>query len=229
MRFRYVTYWPKERARLRSSLAIWRLQEFATMLLEHSARHALTIFQEWARIFASTLLIARRDVVSGIELLRTALEELRGTGVVMRFTSFLGVLAEALGRAGQTAEGLAAIAEALSWTERTEERWVIAELLRIKGELLLLQGEPGAGAAAEDHLRQALDWASRQGALSRELRAATGLARLLSHQGRFVEATALLRPVYDRFTEGFDTADLKAAKALLGLLAEPAAWRARVS
>jgi predicted ATPase len=90
-------------------------------------------------------------------------------------------------------------------------------LLGIKGELLLLQAAPEA-AAAEDHFRQALDWARRQGALSFELRAATSLARLQSDQGRPADAMALLQPVYHRFTEGFETADLKAAKALLHAL-----------
>jgi predicted ATPase len=72
--------------------------------------------------------------------------------------------------------------------------------------------------AAENDFRQALDWARRQGALSWELRAATSLARLLRDQERRAEAPALLQSVYDRFTEGFDTADLKAAKALLDAL-----------
>jgi predicted ATPase len=71
---------------------------------------------------------------------------------------------------------------------------------------------------AEDRFRQALDSARRQGALSFELRAATSLARLLHDRGRSTEGKALLRPVYDRFTEGFDTADLKVAKALLDAL-----------
>jgi predicted ATPase len=82
---------------------------------------------------------------------------------------------------------------------------------------------------AEDHFRQALDWARRQGALSLELRAATSLARLWRDQGRPAEGMALLQPVYDRFTEGFDTGDLKAAKALLDGLAEPNALRIRIS
>jgi len=82
---------------------------------------------------------------------------------------------------------------------------------------------------AEDHFQQALDWARRQGARSWELRAATSLARLLQAQGRFADAMALLQPVYDRFTEGYDTADLRAAKALLDALAEPAVLRTRVS
>src|SRR6202035_5080415 len=93
-----------------------------------------------------------------------------------------------------------------------------AELLRIKGELLLLQGGFGAAAAVEDHYRQALGWARRQGALSWELRAATSLARLLRDQNRSTEAIALLAPIYNRFTEGFETADLKAASALIDAL-----------
>jgi hypothetical protein len=103
-------------------------------------------------------------------------------------------------------------------SERNEDRWCVAELLRIKGELLLLQGGSGAAAAAEDHYQQALDWARRQGALSWELRTATSLARLRRDQNRSAEAIALLAPIYDRFTEGFETADLKAAKALIDSL-----------
>jgi predicted ATPase len=122
-----------------------------------------------------------------------------------------------LGPAGQISEGLAIVEEAIAQLERTEGRSLLAGLLWAKGELLLLQGAPGA-AAAEDHFRQALDWARRQGALSWELRAATSLARLLRDQGPSADALALLQPVYDRFTEGFGTADLKTAKALLDTL-----------
>jgi predicted ATPase len=91
----------------------------------------------------------------------------------------------------------------------------LPESLRIKGELLLLQAADGAMAAAEAHFRQALEWARRQGALSWELRPATSLARLVRDRGSPTDAVAILQPVYERFTEGFDTADLKAAKALL--------------
>jgi predicted ATPase len=163
------------------------------------------------------LVIKRGDVVTGLRLLRAGFDELGGANSpVLRLIVFL--IAEALGRAGQIADGLAAVEEALAWTERTEERWVMAELLRVKGELVLLQGAQAAAATAEHHFRQALDWARRQGALSWELRTATSLARLLCDQGRSADASALLQPVYDRFTEGFDTADLKAAKALLDAL-----------
>jgi len=131
------------------------------------------------------------------------------------------LMAEALGRAGQNAEGLAAIGEAIAHAERTEERWAMAEMLRVKGELLLLQGAPGAAAVAEDHFRQALDWARRQGALSWELRAATSLGRLLRDRDRVDEARDLLAPIYERFTEGFSTADLQAGKKLLDELNSP--------
>jgi predicted ATPase len=124
-------------------------------------------------------------------------------------------LAEGLGRAGQIAEGLEAIDEALARSERNEDRWCVAELLRIRGELLLLQGGSGTAAVAEDHYHQALGCAHRQGALSWELRTATSLARLLRDQNRSSEAIALLASIYGRFTEGFETADLKAAKALI--------------
>ena len=124
-------------------------------------------------------------------------------------------MAEALGHAGQHAEGLAATEEAIARSESTEEHWAMAELLRVKGELLLMQGAPGAAAAAEDHFRRALDWARRQGTLSWELRAAMSLARLLGNQDRSAEGQAILRPVYERFTEGFETTDLRSAKALL--------------
>jgi predicted ATPase len=134
------------------------------------------------------------------------------------YTFLTAELASALGRAGEAAPGLAAIEAALALSERNAESWCVAELLRIKGELLLLQAEEGAAAAGEDCFRQALDCARRQGTLSWELRAAASLARLRRDQGRSAEAAALLQSVYDRFSEGFDTADLKEAKALLNEL-----------
>jgi predicted ATPase len=193
-------------------------EHYVRMLLDHSTRHALALWRAWSRCHQGVLVIRRGDLVTGLQLLRAGLDELGEATSALRFPTFLGEMAEALGHAGQIADGLAVIEEAIVRSERTEERWVIAELLRIKGELLLLQGAPGAPAAAEGHFRQALDWARRQGALSWELRAATSLARLLSDQGRSADATALLQPVYDQFTEGFDTADLKAAKTLLDTL-----------
>jgi predicted ATPase len=143
----------------------------------------------------------------------------------MRFAATY--MAEGLGRAGQIADALDAIDDAIARAERTEELWQIAELLRVKGELFLLQDAAPQAAAADDYFQRALDCARRQGALSWELRAAASLARLLRDQGRFAEGLALLQPVYDRFTEGFETADLKAAKALLVALQELGVGMAR--
>jgi predicted ATPase len=103
----------------------------------------------------------------------------------------------------------------LELSERHEEHWCLPEVLRNKGELLLLEGSVGAALAAEDYFRQALDWARRDATLSYKLRAVISLGRLCRDLGRSTEARDLLTSVYGRFTEGFGTADLVAAKGLL--------------
>ena len=97
------------------------------------------------------------------------------------------------------------------------------EALRIKGEILMQSNPSDLESSIEDCFTGSLACARRQGALSWELRAAASLARLLRGQNRAADALALLQPVYDRFTEGFDTADLKAAKTLLDALRDPGA------
>jgi predicted ATPase len=189
-------------------------EHYVRMLLDHSTRRALALWQAWGRSYQGVLVIKRGDSATGLRLLRAGLNELgEAKFAALRLVTFL--MAEVLARAGQIVDGLAMIEEAIARSEHTEERWLIAELLRVKGELVLLQGGFGATGAAEDHYQQALDWARRQGALSWELRAATSLARLWREQNRSTEAIALLAPIYNRFTEGFETADLKAAKALI--------------
>jgi predicted ATPase len=185
------------------------------MLLNHSTRHALALWHALGRSHRGVLVIKRGDVIGGLGLLRAGLNEFGKDRVAARSLIFLTEMAEALGRAGEIADGLTVAEGAIERSEQNEGRWAIAELLRVKGELLLLRGTQEAAAAAEDHFRQALDWARRQSALSFELRAATSLARLLRDQGRPADALALLQPIYDRFTEGFDTSDLKTAKALI--------------
>jgi predicted ATPase len=187
-------------------------EHYSEMLLDLSIRHALAHFCAIGRCQQGVLAIMRGAVATGLPLLRFGMNE-RTRSPSLRLMTFL--MAEALGRTGQIVDGLATIEAALSWTERSEDHWAIAELLRVKGELLLLQGAPSAAAAAEDYCRQALDWAGRQGALSWELRATTSLARLWRDQGRSADALALLGPIYGRFTEGFDTTDLAGAKRLL--------------
>jgi predicted ATPase/DNA-binding winged helix-turn-helix (wHTH) protein len=189
-------------------------EHYVGMLLDHSTRHALTHWRAAGACHQEALAMKRGDVMTGSWLLRAGLNEVGDPTLALRFIVL--VVTEALGPAGELSEGFVELNEAIEQRpEQTEECWLIAELLRLKGELLLLQGTQGAATEAEGHFRQALDWARRQGALSLELRAATSLARLLSNQGRSTDAVALLQPVYDRFTEGFDTADLKAAKKLL--------------
>ena len=212
-------------------IALWvgdlaAAEYYVEMLLDHSTRHALARWRAFGRCYQGMLVIQLGDSATGLRLLRAAVAESATAESTARLFAFL--ISAASGHAGQIVDVLAMIDEAIVRSEHSEERWLNAEVLRIKGKLLLLQGEPGAAAAAESYFRQALDWARRQGALSWELRAATSLARLLSDQGRSTDATALLQPVYDR-TEGFDTADLKAAKALLDALAEPADLRTRTS
>ena len=192
-------------------------EHYGTMLLDHSTRFALAFWRAWGRSFQGVLVIQRGDVITGLRLLRAGFDEI-GEAEFAIFRLIAILMADALVRAGQNADGLAAIEVAVARAERTEERWATAELVRVKGELLLLQGAPGAAAVAEDHFRQALDWARQQGALSWELRAATSLARLLRDRDRIDEARDLLAGVYGRFTEGFGTADLREAKRLIDAL-----------
>lgn len=187
-------------------------------LLNAAEKHGFGAWHAWGGCFQGVLDVKRGEVVVGTRRLRTALDELRDARFAARYTQFLGALAEGLGLAAQIAEGLAAIEEALERSDRNEERWCIAELLRIKGELVLLEDASGAAAAAEDHFRQGLDWARRQGAWSWELRSATSLARLWQEQGQADEACELLAAVYSRFTQGFATPDLLTAKAVLDTL-----------
>jgi predicted ATPase len=129
---------------------------------------------------------------------------------------YLALLARACEIAGQVEQGLTLLDDALRIAGRTGERWFAAELNRHKGRLLLRQGH---SEAAVELYRKAMSIAEEQEAKLWELRAAVSLARLRRDQGRHTEARDLLAPVYDWFTEGFDTPDLKDAKALLDELA----------
>ena len=133
-------------------------------------------------------------------------------------THWLSLLAEVYGNAGQHAAGLTVVEEALTLGDKNGEQFYRAELYRLKGELLLGRSMAQTGEA-EACLQQALAVARRQQAKAWELRAAMSLARLWQQQGKRVEARELLGPVYGWFTEGFDTADLQEAKALLEELA----------
>ncbi len=187
------------------------------MLLELSARHALPSWGALGRALQGVLAIRRGDVDPGLRPLRAGFDEFGGAMADWLSVMFLSELAAGLGRAGRPDEGLTAAEQTIERAEHTEARWFFPELLRIKGELLLLQAADGA-AEAEAHFRQALDWARRQGALSWELRAALSYARSQGAQGHHQQAKQILAPVYDQFTEGFETADLRTARAMLDAL-----------
>jgi predicted ATPase len=126
----------------------------------------------------------------------------------------LALLAEACLEIGRVEEGLSAVHEALAETEETGVRYCEAEIKRLQGELFLASKKPNE-TRAEVSFRKSLDIACAHQSKSWELRAATSLARLWREQGKRAEAHELLAPVYGWFIEGFDTADLKEAKALL--------------
>jgi predicted ATPase len=146
------------------------------------------------------------------------IDAFRAMGGRLLIVYCLPVLAEACLAAGRAEEGLSAVREALTETEKTQVPFYEGELNRLEGELVLLAEPDESGAEAL--FRKALALASPQQAKSWELRAAVSLARLLAHQGRREEARALLAPIYGWFTEGFDTLDLKQAKSLLDQLAQ---------
>ena len=124
------------------------------------------------------------------------------------------MLADVSAHLGHTEDGLQVLAEAHTLVEQQEERWWEAEIHRLRGVLLLRQTETSQ-AEAETWLQRALDVARRQEAKALELRAAMSLARLWHEQGKSAEAHSLLAPLYGWFTEGHETADLQAARALL--------------
>jgi predicted ATPase len=144
--------------------------------------------------------------------MRDHLPELGSKG--SEFKYFPTLMAAALGRMGEFDEGLRYVDEALRFMERSGQRHYEVEVHRVKGELLLARDESNA-AQSEQSFRTAIEIARTQHAKSWELRAATSLARLLRDTNRREEARAMLAEIYDWFTEGFDTADLKDAKALL--------------
>jgi predicted ATPase len=146
--------------------------------------------------------------------MRQGLAAWQATGQELGRPTFLVLLAEAYGKVGQSEAGLSMIAEALALMDKIGECGQEAELYRLQGELLLARSV-GHDTEAETSFHQALDIARRQQAKSLELRAATSLSRLWQQQGKRTEAHALLAPIYDWFTEGFDTADLQEAQALL--------------
>jgi predicted ATPase/class 3 adenylate cyclase len=172
----------------------------------------------WAMIIRGWSGTADAPLADRIAAMREGLARFLKTGAELRRPHYLACLAEMCGQAGEPEQGLAAVAEALEVADRNGETWCSSELHRLRGDLLLQQDRNDV-ATAEASFRTAFEVAGRQGAKSLELRAAANLARLWADQGKRKKARNLLAPIYGWFTEGFETADLKDAKALLDSLA----------
>jgi class 3 adenylate cyclase/predicted ATPase len=184
------------------------VDQLAAITTEHGFPHwgaQGTIYRGWVRV-------KNGDMEEGISLLRRGSTAYSVTASDAWMPYFLTLLAAAHEIVGQGEAGLHLMDEALQIVERNGERWFAAELNRRKGQLLLRQGQP---EAAEELYCKALSIAEEQEAKLWELRTAASLARLRRDQGRRATARDLLAPVYGWFTEGFDTPDLKEAKALL--------------
>ncbi|MCI0419596.1 MAG: hypothetical protein L0312_10300, partial [Acidobacteria bacterium] len=208
-------------------------QEHAEAAIAVSREHGLVPYQAMATVTRAWALIKQGRQDETIDQIRQGLAAHQATGTEVMRPHFLALLAEALGANGRADEGLRVLEDALAMAHRTREAYYLAELYRIKGELLVLQptGRDLSRAAprgkvvvepnppvlpqAEGCFRQSIKIAQQQQAKSWELRAVTSLARLYQNQGRQEEARGLLAQIYGTFTEGFDTMDLREAKALL--------------
>jgi predicted ATPase/DNA-binding winged helix-turn-helix (wHTH) protein len=189
---------------------IARLIEVATSLNAQ-------LWQTLGHFLKGKLLVERGEFAQGLLVLSDAFETSGRTGWRLSYPEFKGALALGLAGTGRLDEALAALDDAMAADREGADGhgWYAPELLRIKGEVLLQQAADQSALAAEDCFNLAAQMARDQGALFWELRAALSVARLRASQGRHHEARATLASVYDRFTEGFGTADLQAARTLL--------------
>jgi predicted ATPase len=195
-----------------------RTHERAEALMTLSTEQRFAFWVVSATVLRGWALAEQGQGAEGMAQIRQGLAAWQAMGEALYQPHGHTLLAEAYGNVGQPEAGLTVLAEVLADVHNTGLCYCEAELYRLKGELLLQQAT-GSGDEAEICFRQALDIARRQQAKSLELRAATSLARLWQQQGKRAEARELLAPIYGWFTEGFDTADLQKAQALLKALA----------
>jgi len=188
------------------------LEEWAGELLAMATEQGFVLWRAMGTIYRGWSKVQNGDVAEGISLLRDGSTAYRTTGAEAWVPYQIALLARACEIAGQIEEAVIQLDDALQITQRTGERWLEAQLIRHKGQLLLRQGH---SEAAEELYHKALGIAQEQNAKLWELRAAVSLARLWRDQGKPTEARDLLAPIYGWFTEGFGTPDLKEAKALL--------------
>jgi predicted ATPase/DNA-binding winged helix-turn-helix (wHTH) protein len=192
-----------------------RAERYIALLAENTATHGVDIWRVYRCGFEGQVLVYRGDFANGLPRLRTAINELHRAKFVQYQTAFLATLAEGLTEGRQVSQALAVINEMLAQSEVNEERWCLPELLRIKGQAVLLEGAHNASIGAEGYFLRSIDVARQQSALSWELRTTMSLSRLLIAQARRSEARDRLASVYGRFSEGFETPALKATELLL--------------
>ena len=181
-----------------------------------ASEHGFPFLSAWGLIYRGWSTSALGEPEEGYALVARGLSMYRATGSILTMAFALTLLAEACNRLGRTTEGLSYLTEAEQIIETTNDAFAEAELHRVRGDLLNANGDV---AVAERSYQQAIAVAKRQSAKMFELRASANLARLWRDQGKRDEARELLAPVYGWFAEGFDTRDLKEAKALLDELA----------
>ncbi|ATU94655.1 AAA family ATPase [Phyllobacterium zundukense] len=172
----------------------------------------------WSALVRAWAITAQGPVEEGLAAYDAALKEFAETGAGLRMPHYLGLLAAIQRKAGRRAAGFKIVAEATQIAERTLESWCNAELERERGELLLLDPSDDAREEAEAAFKRAIDIAANQGAKMLELRASAALARLWAEHNRRKEAFDVLAPIYEWFTQGFDTPDLLRARRLLANL-----------
>jgi len=195
---------------------ILALKEHADRFLRLVTDHSLPSWLSPAKWCQGEALIRSGQVEQGITILRDGMIHHRSIGGNCYLSNPYGALAEGQAQQGLVDDGLLTLEEALRHVEQTGERYWEAELYRVRGELLLMRGDENG---AENSFIKAIDIAQNQQARSWELRATTYLARLWQKQGKIETARQILAPVYEWFTEGFDTKDLMAARELLEDLA----------
>jgi DNA-binding winged helix-turn-helix (wHTH) protein/predicted ATPase len=191
------------------------VQTQAAALLSLATSHGFPLFTGFGTYWHGWALAMQSQGEKGLPQIHQGMTTIVATGQTLTQPLCLTTLAEAAGQVGPVDEGLCLLAKALSAFESTGRGDMVAEAYRLQGEFLRRQAVPDA-AQAEASFQQALAIARRQQAKSWELRAAVSLSRLWQQQGKQDEAQQLLAPLYSWFTEGFDTADLQEAKALLG-------------
>ena len=192
-------------------------EEHTDWLMSHAESHSLRPYLAVARGYRGALAIERDDPRAGVENLRDCLEQLHAMRYEMLNTGFKLCLVQGLMAIGQCGEALTLIDQTIALAEANEDLLQMPEALRVKGNVLLSMPQPGAHEA-EKCFVQSLDWSRQQGARSWELRTAIDLASLWVAQGQRERAQAVLRPIFETFTEGLETTDLRVAEHLLATL-----------